>query len=119
MAGVDRLSVYGSDLSGAFDSAVRLTSITKIVNKLRNGQPNIQIIGDPSIRYSVHFYADLATHDLLDQACTEGAEVTLHYHGEDYVGLIEEAEMPWEVFIEDEGNEWFEITFTLLVMEQL
>lgn len=119
MAGVDRLSIGEVDITGALDYARKATGIVKVVNKLLNGQPNIQIIGQSGITFAVHFYADQAGHDTLDTACVEGTELTLHYHGSDYVGLIEEGEMPWAIIIEDEGNEWFEVEFTLRVIEVL
>lgn len=119
MAGVDRLSIGGVDVTGAFDEATKRSKITKIVNGLLNGQPNVQIIGDPAYIFSVHTYADLAGHDVLDTTCLEGTEITLHYHGEEYVGIMEEAELEWEVVIPDLGNEWFGVTFNLLVLEQL
>ena len=82
-----------------------------IKKRLLDGTYNIQTIGSAARTIDVEFYCDIEVRRDLEDAAAAGDLIKVNYEDRIWTGLIDNADVKWDPFVDTEER----VTFVLLV----
>ena len=101
---MSRVLKVGNNTIAQVLSRKRRPVAQKIVNTALDGTAYVQTTGGPVWRYEVYiFCATLEEREAVDEACYEGAEVTLIFDDLTVNGFIESEAVSWREWVDEHG----------------
>lgn len=99
-----RVIKVGNDVVAQVLARKRKPTAQKIVNTALNGTSYVQTTGSAIWRYEVSIYCDTPEkRALVDEACYNGADVTLIYDDLTEIGYIEDVAVTWKEWTDEHG----------------